>query len=364
MKRCRWIILTSVILFVLTGCVETNIIEELSLVHGMAYDEADGDQIELTAAFPNFVEQGEESALFSQMLTGIGKTTNGAIEQINMKSQRPIKLGQSRVYIFSNTIAKKGIEHLADALYRNPDVPNRVQLAVSVGKAKDIFTTVDENEDRVGVFIPDLIDHVQQRVIPPSNLHLFLYSMYNDGRDAYLPLIKGEDELNVIGTALFDHDKYVAEINLQESYMLRYLTMRGKHGMQQHLVTHEGEDLVVAVENVTSSYRVKMENTGQIPKFIYHVNVKGEITDSSERINIEDPGFIEELEKKMEEEKAETAQKLITKFKELKIDPLGLGEQYRSRTRNWQPEKWEEMYQDIEVEFKFNVRIVHSGAIE
>ncbi|MEB1806901.1 MAG: Ger(x)C family spore germination protein [Bacillaceae bacterium] len=364
MKQYKWIMLTSIILFILTGCVETNIIEELSLVHGMAYDEAEGDQIELTAAFPNFVEQGEESALFSQTLTGIGRTTNGAIEQINMKSQRPIKLGQSRVYIFSDEIAEKGIEHLADALYRNPDVPNRVHLAVSVGKAKDIFTTVDENEDRVGVFIPDLIDHVQQRATPPSNLHLFLYSMYNDGRDAYLPLIKGEDELNVIGTALFDHDKYVAHINLQQSYMLRYLTVRGKHGTQQHLVTHEGEDLVVSVENVTSTYRVKMKNTGQIPTFIYHVNVKGEITDSSERINIDDPGFVKGLEKEMEEEKVRTAQMLITKFKELKIDPLGLGEQYRSRTRNWQPDKWEEMYQDIDVEFNFNVQIVHSGAIE
>ncbi|MDE5411984.1 Ger(x)C family spore germination protein [Alkalihalobacterium chitinilyticum] len=364
MNQCKWIILICIILFVLTGCVETNIIEELSLVHGMAYDEAEGDQLELTAAFPNFVEQGEESALFSQILTGIGRTTNGAIEQINMKSQRPIKLGQSRVYIFSSTIAENGIEHLADALYRNPDVPNRVQLAVSVDKAKDIFNTVDENEDRVGVYIPDLIDHVQQLAIPPTNLHLFLYSMYNDGRDAYLPLIKGEDELNIIGTALFDHDKYVAQINLQESYMLRYLTVRGKHGTQQHIVTHEGGDLVVTVENITSTYRVKMENRGETPTFIYHVHVKGEITDSSERINIDDPGFIPKLEKEMKEEKVKKAEILITKFKELKIDPLGLGEQYRSRTRNWQPEKWEEMYQDIDVEFNFNVQIIHSGAIE
>ncbi|WP_216831666.1 Ger(x)C family spore germination protein [Alkalihalobacterium elongatum] len=364
MNKCRWIILTYIILFILTGCVETNIIEELSLVHGMAYDEVDEDKLELTAAFPNFVEQGEESALFSQVLTGIGRTTNGAIEQINMKSQRPIKLGQSRVYIFSNTIAERGIEHLADALYRNPDVPNRVQLAISVGKAKDIFTTVDENEDRVGVFIPDLIAHVQERSIPPSNLHLFLYSMYNDGRDAYLPLIKGEDELNVIGTALFDHDKYVASINLSESYMLRYLTVRGKHGIQQHLVTHDDEDIVVSVENITSTYRVTMDDTGEIPTFIYHVNVKGEITDSSERINIDDPGFIDELEKEMEEQKKEMAERLVDMFKELKIDPLGLGEQYRSRTRNWEPEKWEEMYQDIDVEFIFNVVIVHSGAIE
>ncbi|WP_078428533.1 Ger(x)C family spore germination protein [Alkalihalobacterium alkalinitrilicum] len=365
MKQCKWLFIIFLFCtFTLSGCIETNIIEELSLVHGVAYDQTEDKEKEVSVAFPNFVEQGEESALFSQHLSAKGRTTNGALEAINMKSQRPIRLGQSRVFIFSNSIAEEGIEHLADALYRNPDVPNRVQLAVSDGNAKEIFNVANENEDRIGVFIPDLIEHVQQRAIPPSNLHLFLYSMYNDGRDAYLPLVKAEDELKVIGTALFNHDKYVASINLKESYVLRYLTVRGQHGTQQHLLTHEGEGLVVSVENITSSYRITLENRGEAPTFIYHVNVKGEITDSSKRINVEDPGFIDRLEKEMEEVKLKTAEELIEKFKTLNIDPLGLGEQYRSRTRNWDPEKWEELYKDINVEFNFEVEIIHSGAIE
>lgn len=107
-----------------------------------------------------------------------------------------------------------------------------------------------------------------------------------------------------------------------------------------------------------------MENKGEIPTFVYHVNVKGEITDSSERINADDPRMINQLEKEMQEQKVRTSKRLVDMFKEKNIDPLGLGEQYRSRTRNWDPERWDEMYQDIEVQFNYNVEIIHSGAIE
>ncbi|OLO42620.1 hypothetical protein BTR23_00990 [Alkalihalophilus pseudofirmus] len=365
MKRCNWILLLFVSFsFLLSGCIETNIIEEISLVHGVAYDTTDSEQKEITVAFPNFIEQGEESGLFSQSLSASEMTTNGAINLIDVKTQKPLKFGQARVFIFSDSIAEKGIEHLADSLYRNPDVPTRVQLAVSEGEAKEIFKVAGEQNDRIGVFVPDLIEHVQGVTLPKSNLHIFLYSMYNDGRDAFLPLIKSDEELKIIGTALFDYDKYVDKINLKESFVLRLLTNRGRSGSQQYTLTHEGEKLFVVVENITSMYRVEMIENRDVPTFEFFVKIRGEVTDISARVNLDDPEFTDRLEEEMQGQIGAIASDLVKRFKELEIDPLGLGEQYRSRTRNWNPEEWQELYKEIEVMFHINIEIIHSGAIE
>ncbi|WP_209122541.1 Ger(x)C family spore germination protein [Alkalihalobacillus sp. BA299] len=348
----------------LTGCIQTNIIDELALIYAVGYDQAENNELEVTVTYPTFIEQGEESALHQKTISAVGKTTKGATDLINAKTQKPLKKGQARVFLFSDKIAEGGIEHLVDSLYRDPSVPNRVHLAVTEGKAKDAFDAVEEGDDRVGVFIPDLIDQIQQKSIPITNLHLFLFSMYNDGRDAFLPLLKADGELKVVGIALFDHDTYVDKLDLEESFVFRLLTTKGVGGSQQYRINHDDKEAYVVVENITSTYKNSLIKKGDNPTFDYHVKVRGEITDSSDRMNLDDPKLTAELEKQMEENLKETATVLVEKFKEKEIDPLGLGEKYRSRTRDWQPEKWKELYSNIEVKLTFDVEIVQSGAIE
>jgi spore germination protein len=66
----------------------------------------------------------------------------------------------------------------------------------------------------------------------------------------------------------------------------------------------------------------------------------------------------------MEQDIKEQAEIMIKKFQVLKVDPLGLGEQVRSRTRNWDEKKWNNMYPTIHVKVKLDVEIIESGVVE
>ncbi len=52
---------------------------------------------------------------------------------------------------------------------------------------------------------------------------------------------------------------------------------------------------------------------------------------------------------------------MIETFKELNIDPLGFGDQARSRLRSWNNTKWEDQYPNIEVTIQPNVTISETG---
>jgi spore germination protein len=55
---------------------------------------------------------------------------------------------------------------------------------------------------------------------------------------------------------------------------------------------------------------------------------------------------------------------MIQQFQEKGIDPLGIGEEVRTRTRKWDQKKWKELYPDIKITVQAKVKIMESGVIE
>ncbi|WP_078553219.1 Ger(x)C family spore germination protein [Bacillus alkalicellulosilyticus] len=365
MKRSGWGIIF-ISLSIISGCVESRIIDELALIYTVGFDMTENDNIELMVTYPSFLEHGEESALFSEILTGESKTMKGALDILDTKAQKPLKLGQVRLLLYSDVIARTGIERYVDTLYRDPVVGNRILLALVEGEMKDIFETADDEQDRVGVLLPDLIHHnIERQVIPLTNLHLFLFSMYNDGRDAFLPIISiDNDEVKIIGTGIFKNDKYVEKINLKESFVLKLLLEKGKGGSQEYSLDNEGSTDYVVVENIHSETMVKVDSSQGTPTFTYVVDMKGEVSDYTGNMNLEDKHNLEVIEQSIVEELQQMASGLIVRFKEKEVDPLGLGERYRSQNRHWDSNEWNEMYSAITVDFDFNVRVATSGVIE
>ncbi|WP_051556474.1 Ger(x)C family spore germination protein [Alkalihalobacterium bogoriense] len=361
LKLCNTVLL----LFLLAGCVQQNIIDEIGLIYAVGFDREE-DKIRMTVSFPSFVEHGEESALQSQVMYADGNTSRAARDLLNTKSQKPLRIGQVRVLLFSDELAKEGLEMFVDTMYRDPQVGNRVLLAVVEGKTNELFLTVAEGEeDRVGEFLPDLLEqNIAMQVLPPTNLHLFLFSMYNDGRDALLPLISLEgDSVKIIGTALFDQDQYVDTLNLDESFILMMLKQSGEGGSKEFKLETEGGREYFVVEKIRSTMK-RQVHSGATPSFTLQLEFKGEITDYTGNLNLQEHTHLETLEQAVEQHILQTATNLVSRFQELNIDPIGLGEKYRSTTRQWDEEQWKEMYPNMQIQIQVDVSIVQSGSIE
>ena len=349
-----FIILLLFISSILTGCVRTKILDDLHLDSAIGYDYVDKDLIEATVVVPIY---NPDKSISSETFTETSSLSKEILVKIDTKSPKTIETGKLELLLFSSELASEGIFELVDNFQRDPNVTTNLSLVVVDGEVKELLTTPFKNED-TGMYISEIIEqNTNVGLLPKKNLHQFMFDYYSAGKDPYLPLLKLEnDQVEVSGIALFDKDKLVGQIDFSELFVFTVLAETSKNG--SYKVRND-----TFVRNLGSKRKFLVSNNKTNPEITINVKIDGIIRqDSGEKIQQEK--LYEEIEKQMEQDIKEQAEILIKKFQELKVDPLGLGEQVRSRTRNWDEKKWEDMYPTIHVKVKLDVKITESGVVE
>ncbi|ARK30260.1 Ger(x)C family spore germination protein [Halalkalibacter krulwichiae] len=365
--QCSFLILLFVV--ILSGCVETSVVDEVSMVRAAAFDTVEGGRIKVTANFPTFPEDGAENTLADGLLAATGDTTKGARIILNQKNQKPLVAGQLRLLLFSEELAEGGIENLIDAMYRDPSVGNRIYLAIAEGSDAGRFLESDEKSGELsGVFLPELIEHnMENNMVPETNMHQFLFSLYNDGRDAFLPLVRKteEENIDVWGTAVFSGDKLHTKLDHDDSFMLKMMLERTKRSTKQFSLQNDEDETFVVIDNIHSSVSRTIHTQGEVPEFKVEIDIIGAIDDYSGDKNLDDETIIKEIETSVEETIKADSENLLNDFREKGIDPVGVGEVYRSTNRNWDAERWKnEIYPTVSFTVDVELKVVQSGAVE
>ncbi|MFD2704399.1 Ger(x)C family spore germination protein [Salibacterium lacus] len=353
---------------VLSGCLQTQVIDDISLIQTVSFDKEDDDNIHYTVSYPFFLEQGKESKIGIEQRSIISETPEEARSQLNTKTDKPLRYGQLRVVLFGQDIAEEGVEQYARSFYRNPRIGNRIFLAVSDGTAGNALRFEEGSKERIGMYFSNMIEHnMNFENIPESNMHLFLFNLYNDGKDAFLPMVKREkQELHLTGVGLFDGERMTASLNMKETFILKLLLSGSRNGTSQFPISEQGNKVYVVIENIFTDLDFRdISKTAQQPAYEVNLDMKGEVTDHTGDFNLSNKKDIGTIESKVQKQIKTEAADLIQRFQDTNIDPLGFGEKYRSTTRNWNPEKWKEsMYPKMDVQVKVNLEILQSGAIE
>jgi spore germination protein len=162
--------------------------------------------------------------------------------------------------------------------------------------------------------------------------------------------------VEVSGIALFDKDKLVGKLDFSEFFVFTVLAETSKNG--SYKVRND-----TFVRNLGSKRKFQVSNNKSNPKITINVQIDGIIRQHAGE-KLQQKKLYEKIEKQMEQDIKEEAEKMIKKLQVLKVDPLGLGEQVRSRTRNWDEKKWNDMYPTINVKVKVDVKITESGVFE
>ena len=348
------IILLLFISSILTGCVRTKILDDLHLDSAIGYDYVDEDRIQGTIVVPVY---NPDKSISSETFTETSSLSKEILIKIDSKSPEPVETGKLELILFSSELAGHGIFDLVDNFQRDPNVTTNLSLAVVDGEAREMLTTQFENED-TGRYVSQIIEqNTNLGLLPKKNLHQFMFDYYSTGMDSYLPLLKLENDLvTVSGIALFDKDKFVDQIDYSDLFVFTVLSETSENGSYKVRTD-------TYVRNLGSKRKFLVSNIKTKPEITVNVQIDGIIRQYSGE-KIQQKKMYKKVEKQMEQDVKKQAEKMIKKFQSLKIDPLGFGQQVRSRTRNWDEKKWNDMYPTINVNVKVDVKITESGVVE
>ncbi len=348
------IILLLFISSILTGCVKTQILDDLHLDSAIGYDYVDKDLIQGTAVVPVY---NPDKSISSETFTETSSLSKEFLIKIDTKSPKTVETGKLELVLFSSELAGHGIFDLVDNFQRDPNITTNLLLAVVDGEVREMLTTQFKNED-TGRYVSQIIEqNTNLGLLPKKNLHQFMFDYYSTGMDPFLPLLKLEnDQVTISGIALFDKDKFVDQIDYSDLFVFTVLSETSENGSYKVRTD-------TYVRNLGSKRKFLVSNIKTTPEITVNVQINGIIRQHSGK-KIQQKKMYKKVEQQMEQDVKEQAEKMIKKFQTLKIDPLGFGEQVRSRTRNWDEKKWNDMYPTINVNVKVDVKITESGVVE
>lgn len=356
MKKCLAMFL---IMLILNGCVEKEILDDVNLITSIGFDVTEEDKIKGSAVINTYIK---DQPVNDYVITEDSNLSRDILDDMQKQSPDPLVLGKIEIVLFGEQLAKKGISGLVDTLQRDASIGERLLLAVSREEAQSVLESKFENQGASN-YISNLIHHnMLNRDLPRTNLHLFLYQYYSKGQDPYLPYIKRNDQtggVEIDGLALFDEKKVVGNITNEQLLFFKVLADQYTKGVYT-LELPENKNSA-GIKSIASSRKLRIISLKPL-KVEVKVNIEGYIHEyTGKRIT---PEVIKEVEQVFEEKMKNEINSLFTYFKELKIDPVGIGDQIRSQSREFNIKDWRERIPELTIDVKPNVIISESGVIE
>lgn len=352
----RKFILISVTALLLTGCVEKEIIDDVNIEMGVGYDQKENDEIEGTIMVPIF---NPDKKIGNFTFSATATSNRDLVQEIQRRSAQPLVTGSLEIALFGEEIASRGIREFTDAFERDPSIGARVYFAVAEGKAKEILSGTYGNRGNA-IHLSQLIKHnTENRNLPTTNMHIFLFDIYQEGKDPYLPILKKEEPevIDITGIALFKEDKMVSRLPPDKMFFFKLLTDKFSEGAFRMDV--DGED--VAIKDLKSKNKFKL-NKREPYSLDVEIKIRGLIREYTGHIAT--PEVIKKIEKEFEDQVNKELTAMIQDFQEKGIDPAGFGQFIKSKTRGFDFKRWEDEYKSLTVNVKTDVIITEVGIVE
>ncbi|KML05113.1 Ger(x)C family spore germination protein [Rossellomorea marisflavi] len=354
------------ICLVLSGCVEKEILDDLYLETGKAYDYVSENKIRGTAVFPIYMP---DKTIKNGFLSEEASSTQEVIEKIERKAQQPLVRGALDVVLIGEKLSEKGIIDIADSLQRDASVGARVFLIITEGEAGEVIQGNYGNRGN-GIYLSNLIQHnINKRELPETNLHMFLYDYYQKGQSSYLPIVKKTDDGNVkiTGIALLSYDQVVGKIPDEEMFFFKIMVDRiaeGSHVVKMGKNPKKPQKNVEAsVTSLYSKQKITIDRQSSPVNVRIEVTIDGIIKEyTGELLGSKQMAAVEAQMKKDIEEKCLA---MVKSFQEKGIDPLGIGQYQKHGVRGFDIKEWKkDIYPKADIKVKAKVKILEAGTVE
>lgn len=342
----------------LSGCVEKNILDDISLVNGIGFDYYDETKIRGTVIYPYYLpEKDPEDKTF----TAVSEINKTILDDIGRQTADPVVTGSLNIILFGEELAeRKGILELVDAFQRDPGVGSTLYLAVVEGTARE-FLEENYRYRSTAELVSRIIQHnIDRGDLPKTNLQRFLFDYYQRGKTPFMPRLKRKPGkiVDLDGINLFCKGKIADYLPPDKMFFFKLLVDEYSEGL--YLV--EIDEGKASVRSIRSKRKFRLMEKDPY-KIRVEIDVNGVIDEFTG--NELKPATMKKLEHEFENMIKEECTKLIRRFKEKEVDPAGFGHFVKTKIRNFDIEKWRNTdYKDLKVEIKPTVKITQSGVIE
>ncbi|ENH96805.1 spore germination protein QC [Gracilibacillus halophilus YIM-C55.5] len=347
---------------ILSGCIQTEIIDDIELVMSAGYDwDSTNQQYMGTAVAPLYGSSEEKNMRQHVSYSAEGKTVESIRSKIETKTPKPVEQGTLLNILFGEELAKKGVQDILYGINENPVIGRGLHLAIAQGEAQSLLKQQINVEQTLPRYLDRLIKSNTKKNIPRINLHDFNYRLTGEGMDPFLPIVQydpDESSLNITGIALFKDDKMVDQIHYDQFFLFTILYQPTKDNTYQFF--WEEKDTFITISSINSKEQKRWitKDKGEI-----EVNVTGILTETNKvKLNtIKEKNRLEQaISKKLKEEAAQ----LITLFQELEIDPLMMGTSAKATFRDWRAKTWKERYPDTDIKANITINLEQSNITE
>jgi spore germination protein KC len=400
-KAVKVIVLLLVAVPFLTGCWDRLEIEERAVVLGISVDRADPEaeeqeeevshlqeafpapdkdmiRVAVAIALPGRIqlgpgESGGGSAGGEQTLWVIdvvGHTIDDAIMNLQQQISGRLFFGHLRVIVVSEEVARKGLQNLNDYFRRNSEVRRMAWMMISKGPAEELMKSAPRLERVPTLYLMSTLDNaVKLGKFPFDYVGMFWSNTSKKGQEAFLPYVElmKDDNIEIEGLAYFQGPKMVGSTKPFEiaGYMgIKGLNPAGYRGF----VKIEGAEETVTIYATNRKSQFELQIREGLPHFTVtvftEINLEEKMNEHALVINSD---ILKKIEQQNAESLVKTYEELIKKTQEKGSDIYGFGEYVRAKEpRYWNQqirtkERWQEMFQDITVEFKVSTNIRRVG---
>jgi len=371
-KKVLEVLLMIAVLMSVGGCFDRRELNALAIVVGVAVDQAETEgETELTLQMAKVSEQKSSKAEKSEGSSYInasnsGKNINEIIRNLQHKMSRRVYMPHNQVIIFSEDFAKEGVRDSLDFFARAPEARMTLYVLVTKGRAADILEVEPQFEKIPATELAQLIS--EQKITSQAPIVTefeFVSAMTSKTTSPVAPIVEiievsGSKMLSCMGCAVFKDTKMIGELDYKETRGMLHVKGEVEAGIM--LVDVLGASASIEIRKANTKVTPELKEDGTI---IFKVDVEEMvgIGDQSGTVNLAAPENAPSLLAAVKRATEEEIQSAVDISKKLNADIFGFGEcisrKYPDKWKDMK-DKWDELYQDIEVEI--NVEVEGNGS--
>lgn len=360
-------------LALLTGCWDSQDIEEVSINVGLGIDPADG-VIKLESeppvtmvTFQNVAPKaavGGESKLDFRNITTTGNTLSKIATEVALVNQGPLVAQHLKVIIINADLARRmNFKNLMNPLLRNPVVRLSSYVVISPDQAKTILEA-EQGAEIPALKIFRIADNNQDslRLLRPVTLGKIGNKLAGD-RSFLLPcIVKKDNELVFMDAAVISGKtkKLVGFMKMEDITGFKWL--KGEIGRGLLNIYNKRNKQIFSIEINTIKTKIIPYVKGDQISFDVIVTTEGSLVeDWIEGADASNDEFLQKLEKDAEQKMATQIRSILYKMqKEFHADVADFGEVLRIHyPRHFQKvkENWEDTFSTVPIRVRTDLNI-------
>lgn len=352
----------------LSGCWDSQNIEELSLVIGVGIDKSDDKNLELTQQIlvPKKISSKEGSSTDpTKIVFTKGETVHQMMRTAALKNN-PTFSQHLRVILFSKDVIADhvGMDAIINQFVRDNGTRRSSFVFVNDGRTKDILKMNDEGDPASNV-IYDLTENnkVTIRMMKPVTLGEISEHLTSD--DSFLIPHVGEENgrLAINGASIIKNKFWLRDLTPGEVQNINLFTGTVQGGVID--MRHHGK--LFSYEVYSANRKIKTDYKDGKFKFTVTRNIEGRLSeDWNPKEDSFKDSYIKGIEKTVEKQLRETVTAFVGKLqKDIKADVTGLGNEVRIHyPQKWKKiaRKWDDDYfSTAEIDYRVNVVVRDFG---